>query len=222
MHVEQLIGLTVVYTSTTLRGRFRAGRRLGTGGLLPFGTLQAVPRRHPMESAVGHLGGPLVPALAHRRHHVPDRVLHHTAEDGTDELGRAVTSAGARARATPAGRPPDGWNAPPPGQWGPGTPQGWDAPVAGGWQAPPPGYTGAPPPGGWEAAPPPGTAFPGLRTAGYALAGQRGRRRPYRQRRLLRGRGSPDPGGRHELRYWDGTKFTEHVADGGKISTDPL
>jgi len=32
----------------------------------------------------------------------------------------------------------------------------------------------------------------------------------------------PDPGGRHELRYWDGTKFTEHVADGGKISTDPI
>jgi hypothetical protein len=31
-----------------------------------------------------------------------------------------------------------------------------------------------------------------------------------------------DPAGRHELRYWDGTKFTEHVYDAGKITIDPL
>ena len=31
-----------------------------------------------------------------------------------------------------------------------------------------------------------------------------------------------DPGGRHELRYWDGTKFTEHVAAGKKLTVDPL
>ena len=31
-----------------------------------------------------------------------------------------------------------------------------------------------------------------------------------------------DPSGRHELRYWDGTRFTEHVADAGKITIDPL
>jgi Protein of unknown function (DUF2510) len=31
----------------------------------------------------------------------------------------------------------------------------------------------------------------------------------------------PDPFGRHELRYWDGTQWTEHVSSHGKQSTDP-
>jgi hypothetical protein len=30
-----------------------------------------------------------------------------------------------------------------------------------------------------------------------------------------------DPTRRHELRYWDGTTWTEHVSDGGQQSTDP-
>lgn len=29
-----------------------------------------------------------------------------------------------------------------------------------------------------------------------------------------------DPSGRHELRWWDGTKWTEHVTDGGRPSID--
>jgi uncharacterized protein (AIM24 family) len=32
----------------------------------------------------------------------------------------------------------------------------------------------------------------------------------------------PDPTGRHELRYWDGTQWTEHVSDRGAVATDPL
>jgi len=32
----------------------------------------------------------------------------------------------------------------------------------------------------------------------------------------------PDPVGRHELRYWDGTAWTPNVADGGQASVDPL
>lgn len=32
----------------------------------------------------------------------------------------------------------------------------------------------------------------------------------------------PDPTGRHELRYWDGSQWTEHVSDQGKTSTSPL
>jgi uncharacterized protein YxjI len=32
----------------------------------------------------------------------------------------------------------------------------------------------------------------------------------------------PDPGGRHEFRYWDGTAWTEHVANRGQQSTDPV
>jgi hypothetical protein len=30
----------------------------------------------------------------------------------------------------------------------------------------------------------------------------------------------PDPWGRHEYRYWDGTEWTDHVADGGRAATD--
>ena len=31
-----------------------------------------------------------------------------------------------------------------------------------------------------------------------------------------------DPSGRHEKRYWDGTRWTEHVSDGEDRSTDPV
>lgn len=32
----------------------------------------------------------------------------------------------------------------------------------------------------------------------------------------------PDPSGKHELRYWDGSVWTEHVSDAGVTSVDPL
>lgn len=32
----------------------------------------------------------------------------------------------------------------------------------------------------------------------------------------------PDPNRRHELRYWDGGKWTDHVSTGGVTSTDPV
>ena len=32
----------------------------------------------------------------------------------------------------------------------------------------------------------------------------------------------PDPTGRHELRYWDGSTWTDHVADQGAQAVDPL
>jgi hypothetical protein len=32
----------------------------------------------------------------------------------------------------------------------------------------------------------------------------------------------PDPADRHELRYWDGSTWTEHVSDGGAVHCDPL
>jgi hypothetical protein len=31
----------------------------------------------------------------------------------------------------------------------------------------------------------------------------------------------PDPAGRHEQRYWHEGRWTEHVADGGRRSSDP-
>lgn len=33
---------------------------------------------------------------------------------------------------------------------------------------------------------------------------------------------APDPTGRHETRYFDGARWTEHVADGGVQATDPV
>ncbi len=32
----------------------------------------------------------------------------------------------------------------------------------------------------------------------------------------------PDPSGRHELRYYDGAAWTEHVSDQGVAATDPM
>jgi hypothetical protein len=32
----------------------------------------------------------------------------------------------------------------------------------------------------------------------------------------------PDPSGRHDHRYWDGTQWTDHVADAGVASNDPV
>lgn len=32
----------------------------------------------------------------------------------------------------------------------------------------------------------------------------------------------PDPTGRHQFRYWDGSTWTEYVSDSGSQSTDPI
>ena len=32
----------------------------------------------------------------------------------------------------------------------------------------------------------------------------------------------PDPSGQHELRYWDGETWTDHVSDEGQQATDPI
>ena len=32
----------------------------------------------------------------------------------------------------------------------------------------------------------------------------------------------PDPRGRHEFRYWDGSQWTDHVADSGLAGVDPV
>ncbi len=38
----------------------------------------------------------------------------------------------------------------------------------------------------------------------------------------MSGSWEPDPGGRHQLRWWDGTRWTDHVSDQGQTTTDPL
>jgi hypothetical protein len=36
------------------------------------------------------------------------------------------------------------------------------------------------------------------------------------------GRWAPDPGGQHEMRYYDGTRWTEHVISNGQQTRDPV
>ena len=220
VHLEQLIGLTVVYTSTTLEEGFVLGAVLGLVGYFLSERYKRsrgfTPWRVPsgiwavllfLLSLIGVILY-LIACFTTRPKTGPTNWVGGDQHWGPGRRGLA-------------GRPPGPWNAPPQGQWGPGTPQGWDAPVAGGWQEPPSGYTGAPPPGGWEGAPPPGTAFPGLQPPGTP-GGAGGAEQPIPPAPAPPRSWLGDPSGRHELRYWDGTKFTEHVADGGKISTDPL
>jgi hypothetical protein len=212
VHLEQLIGLTVVYTSATLEEGFVVGAVLGLVGYFLSERYRRSRGVTPWRVPSG-LWAVLLFLLS-----LIGVVLYLIACFTTrPKTGPTNWHPGQRDLAE---RSPGPWNAPPSGQWGPGAPQGWDAPVPGGWQGPPSGYGDSPPPGGWEAAPPPGTAFPGLEppgTAGGAAESERPISPPPPPRSWL-----ADPGGRHELRYWDGTKFTEHVADGGKISTDPL
>ena len=210
MHVEQLIGLTVVYTSTTLVDGLVLGVALGSVGYFLSERYKRSRGVTPWRVPSGMWAVLLF--LLSLIGVVMYLIACFTTRPKAGSTGWGDQRWGPGPRV--GGPPPEGWNAPPPGQWGPSAPQGWDAPAPGGWQTPPPGYGGAPPPGGWEQAPPAGTVFPGLGPPGEQAPAPQS---PPAPRSWL-----PDPSGRHELRYWDGTKFTEHVADAGKISTDPL
>ena len=212
MHLERLVGLTLVYTSTTLVDGFVLGVVLASLG---YFLSERYKRSHGVTPWRVPSGMWAV-------------LLFLLSLIGV--LMYVIACFTTRPKAGPrdwTGGPeswdpgPRGAGGPPPGQWGAGTPQGWDAPAPGGWQAPPPGYSGPPPPGGWEAPPPPGTKFPGLGAPG-AAGGAFAPVPPPPDPPPAPRSWLPDPSGRHELRYWDGNKFTEHVADAGKISTDPL
>lgn len=42
------------------------------------------------------------------------------------------------------------------------------------------------------------------------------------QQQAQSGAWHPDPAHRHELRWWDGQRWTEHVSDRGQQSIDPI
>lgn len=109
-----------------------------------------------------------------------------------------------------------------PGQPGPGSPWG-GAPHPGQqppYGGPPPGYPGQPPagvPGPW--------AYPGTGGPGTPYGPQPSAPQPVAPPPPVE---NPpfgwyaDPSGRHEKRYWDGTRWTEHVSDADVRSTDPV
>ncbi len=206
MPLERLLGLTLVYTSTTLVDGFVLGVVLGSLG---YFLSERYKRSHGVTPWKVPSGMWAV-------------LLFLLSLIGVLMYVIACLTTRPKAGPTDWAGGPQPWGPGPrgagPGPWGPGAPQGWDAPAPGGWQAPPPGYGGAPPPGGWEAPPPPGTVFPGPGPADGAYGSAPPPAPPPPAPRSW----LPDPSGRHELRYWDGTRFTEHVADAGKISTDPL
>jgi hypothetical protein len=47
---------------------------------------------------------------------------------------------------------------------------------------------------------PPGTIAPGAASAGW----------------------QPDPSGKHQMRYWDGMRWSASVSDNGQVGSDPL
>lgn len=93
-------------------------------------------------------------------------------------------------------------------------------PSGGYGESAPPGAYGVPTPTDYGGGPP---AYPGSNPYGSA---------PYAQAQEAPHAGQisgsevpaswqPDPSRRHELRYWDGNRWTEHVSDAGRQSTDP-
>lgn len=97
---------------------------------------------------------------------------------------------------------------------------GWGGPSSGpGYGAPPyggqPGYGAQPgfgaPPGGFGTDPAGGGGW--STTDPAAAAGGSG---------AAAAAWHPDPTGRHQLRYWNGSEWTEHVSDNGVQATDPV
>ena len=216
VHLGQLIALTVVYSSTTLLDGFVLGVVLALVGYFLSERYKRSRGVTPWRVPSG-MWAVLLFLLS-----LIGVVMYLIACFTTRPRTGPTDFAGGDQHWSPGqrdstGGPGQGWNAPAPGQWGRDAPQGWDAPAPGPWQSPPPGYGAAPPPGGWEGAPPPGPVFPGPPGVPGADGLAQPAPPPPPPRSWL-----PDPGGRHELRYWDGSKFTEHVSDSGKISIDPL
>lgn len=99
------------------------------------------------------------------------------------------------------------------GQYPYGQAPGYGAPSA------PPGAYGTPGPAEGGSAPP---AYPG--SAPYGQPQAPAQTQPQTEQNgggEVPASWQPDPSHRHELRYWDGTRWTEHVSDAGRQSTDP-
>ncbi|MHB8264102.1 MAG: DUF5684 domain-containing protein [Acidimicrobiales bacterium] len=117
---------------------------------------------------------------------------------------------------SPAGYPgyPGGYGGPPGGFAGPGPAPYGPAPYGPAPYGPAP-YGG--PPGGFPTADPfqPGNQ-PGMHPSPGVQAG------PGAPPAAQKPDWYTDPSGRHQQRYWNGSLWTEHVADGGVQANDPL
>ena len=93
---------------------------------------------------------------------------------------------------------------------------------------PPPTPASAPPAGARPTLPYPGTLDERMMTPGAPLP-PGAAMRVYPIPLVPPGSGASvpaqwaaDPGGQHELRWWDGARWTDYVADAGETSLDPL
>jgi hypothetical protein len=214
VHAERVIGMTIVYSTSTIVEQLVLGVIFGAFGYLFSERYRRARGVTPWKIPAAVWA--LLLFLSWEIFSVLYLIAYFTTRPRTGSTGWTGQGFGPGQ----SGTSPSGWNAST-GEWGANRPQGWDAPVPGAWEVPPPGYQGAPPPGGWDAPPEPGSAFPGYPGPQPGGVGPDAvppvPTPPPTPRAWL-----SDPSGHHELRYWDGTKFTEHVADAGKITIDPL
>lgn len=114
----------------------------------------------------------------------------------------------------PGGGPGSALGGPPPAPWSAYPPPREPSEEPEGAGAPPAYPGGGPPPYPGSGSTP---AYPGSAPGAFSAPD----RFPEPESRPPFG-WYPDPSGRHEQRYWDGTRWTEHVSDHGQQSTEPL